>query len=60
MYFNEKTTIYLNGDFVKASNANTDLYSQTIHYGYGVFEGLRAYDTQKGIRVLRQENIMSV
>ncbi len=53
MYFNEKTTIYLNGDFVKASNANTDLYSQTIHYGYGVFEGLRAYDTQKGIRVFK-------
>ena len=53
MYFDEKTTIYLNGNFVKASNANTDLYSQTIHYGYGVFEGLRAYDTQNGIRVFK-------
>ena len=53
MYFDEKTTIYLNGDFVKASNANTDLYSQTLHYGYGVFEGLRAYDTQNGTRIFK-------
>ncbi len=53
MYFDEKTTIYLNGNFVKASNANTDLYSQTLHYGYGVFEGLRAYGTQNGIRVFK-------
>lgn len=53
MYFNEKTTIYLNGDFVKATNANTDLYSQTLHYGYGVFEGIRAYDTHNGTRIFK-------
>jgi len=32
---------------------NTDLYSQTLHYGYGVFEGLRAYDTQNGTRIFK-------
>lgn len=53
MYFNEKTTIYLNGDFVKATDAYTDLYSQTLHYGYGVFEGLRAYKTHNGTRVFK-------
>jgi len=53
MYFNEKTTIYLNGNFVKATDANTDLYSQTLHYGYGVFEGIRAYETHNGTRVFK-------
>lgn len=53
MYFNEKTTIYLNGDFVRAEKANTDLYSQTLHYGYGVFEGVRAYNTENGVRVFK-------
>ena len=45
MYFNEQTIIYLNGDFVNANDANSNLYLQTLHYGYGVFEGMRAYDT---------------
>lgn len=53
MYFNEKTTIYLNGDFIKATDATTDLYSQTLHYGYGVFEGIRAYDTHNGTRLFK-------
>lgn len=53
MYFNEETTIYLNGDFVKANDANTNLYSQTLHYGYGVFEGIRAYDTHNGTCVFK-------
>jgi branched-chain amino acid aminotransferase len=53
MYFNEQTTIYLNGDFVKANTASTDLYGQTLHYGYGVFEGLRSYKTENGVRVFK-------
>ena len=40
MYFNEQTIILLNGNFVKAEESKTDLYSQTLHYGYGVFEGI--------------------
>ena len=45
MYYNNETFIYLNGEIVKASEAKTDLYSQTLHYGYGVFEGIRSYKT---------------
>lgn len=52
MYFNEQTTIYLNGEFVKATTT-TDLYGQTLHYGYGVFEGIRAYNTENGVRVFK-------
>ncbi len=48
MYYNENTIIYLNGDFVKAAEAKTDLYSQSLHYGYAVFEGIRSYKTESG------------
>ena len=48
MYYNNETFIYLNGEIVKASEAKTDLYSQTLHYGYGVFEGIRSYKTTTG------------
>jgi branched-chain amino acid aminotransferase len=43
MYYNENTIIYFNGQFVKAAETKTDLYSQSLHYGYSVFEGIRSY-----------------
>lgn len=48
MYYNDHTFIYLNGEIVRASEARIDLYSQTMHYGYGVFEGIRSYKTESG------------
>ena len=33
--------MFLNGEFVKATEAKMDLYSQSLHYGYSVFEGIR-------------------
>ncbi len=48
MYYKENTVIYLNGEIVKAADAKIDLYSQTMHYGYGVFEGIRSYKTTSG------------
>lgn len=47
-YYNENTLIYLNGEFVLASEAKVDLFGQTLHYGYGVFEGIRSYRTVSG------------
>jgi branched-chain amino acid aminotransferase len=47
-YYNKETVLYYNGEFLKAAEATTDLYSQTLHYGYGVFEGIRSYRTQSG------------
>src|SRR6188768_2341052 len=47
-YYNENTVIYLNGAFVKASEAKMDFYSQSLHYGYSVFEGIRSYKTVSG------------
>jgi branched-chain amino acid aminotransferase len=44
-YYNENTVLYLNGEFVKATEAKMDFYSQSLHYGYSVFEGIRSYKT---------------
>ncbi len=54
-YFTDSTIIYLNGEFVKAKDSGTDLYGQTLHYGYGAFEGLRAYKTHNNTRVFKAE-----
>lgn len=53
MYYTKNTTVYLNGKFIKAVDATTDLYSQTLHYGYGVFEGIRAYQTVNGTKIFK-------
>lgn len=52
-YYNENTILFLNGNFVKASEAKTDLYSQTLHYGLGVFEGIRSYETESGTKIFK-------
>lgn len=54
-YYNDETLIYLEGSFVKASSAGVDLYGQALHYGYGAFEGLRAYNTHNGTRIFKAE-----
>ena len=47
-YYDSNTIIYNNGQFVKAAEAKVDLYSQSMHYGYSVFEGIRSYKTIDG------------
>ena len=48
MYYNEHTIIYHNGELVKAADTKTDLFGQSLHYGYAVFEGIRSYKTVSG------------
>lgn len=40
---------------MKASSAAIDLFGQSLHYGYGAFEGLRAYNTHNGTRIFKAE-----
>lgn len=47
-YYNEQTIVFLDGEFIKATDAKIDLYSQSLHYGYSVFEGIRSYKTING------------
>lgn len=53
MYYNENTIIFLDGAYIPAQQATTSLYNQTMHYGNGVFEGIRAYDTPDGVRIFK-------
>lgn len=53
MYYTNNTFLYLNGKFIKATDASTDLFSQTLHYGYGVFEGIRSYKTAQGTKIFK-------
>lgn len=53
MYYNEKTMVFLDGNWIKANDAKTNLYSQTLHYGNGVFEGIRSYETPKETSVFK-------
>ncbi|HNT50313.1 MAG TPA: branched-chain amino acid transaminase [Cyclobacteriaceae bacterium] len=53
MYYSNNTILFHDGKFVKAKDASTDLYSQTLHYGYGAFEGIRAYQTINGVKIFK-------
>jgi branched-chain amino acid aminotransferase len=52
-YYNSETVLYLDGEFIKSEAAKIDLYSQSLHYGYAVFEGIRAYNTHNGTRIFK-------
>ena len=45
--------IWLNGDFHPFNDTNIHLLSNTLHYGMGVFEGVRAYETNNGGAIFR-------
>ncbi len=52
-YYNSNSVIYLNGQFVKAEEAKTDLFGQSLHYGFAAFEGIRAYKTHNATRIFK-------
>lgn len=39
----ESTSIWMDGEFVPFADAKVHLLSHTLHYGLGVFEGIRSY-----------------
>jgi len=45
--------IWKNGEFVAWDEANVHVLSHGLHYGSGVFEGIRCYDTEIGPAVFR-------
>jgi branched-chain amino acid aminotransferase len=45
--------IWLNGSFQPFNDTNIHLLSNTLHYGMGVFEGVRAYETNDGGAIFR-------
>ncbi|HAZ33361.1 MAG: branched-chain amino acid transaminase [Acidimicrobiaceae bacterium] len=45
--------IWMNGSLVDWADANVHILTHTLHYGMGVFEGIRAYETADGPAVFR-------
>lgn len=53
MYYNNETVVYHNGNWLPADKATSNLYNQTMHYGNGVFEGIRSYPTSSGPQLFK-------
>ena len=49
----EKKFIWKNGEFENWDDSNVHILSHTLHYGTGVFEGVRAYKTENGPAIFR-------
>ena len=52
----DSKVIWKNGSFEKWENASVHLLSHTMHYGTGVFEGVRAYKTDEGPAIFRLQD----
>lgn len=49
----EVEKIWMNGELVPWADAKVHVLSHALHYGSGVFEGIRCYDTEQGPAVFR-------
>ena len=45
--------IWMDGAIVEWNDAHVHLVSNTLQYGFGVFEGIRCYKTQSGPAVFQ-------
>lgn len=55
MYYNENTIVFFNGEWLKSKDLVVSPYAQAMHYGSGVFEGIRAYETPDGTRIFKSK-----
>jgi len=45
--------IWMDGKFIDWDKASVHVLTHTLHYGLGVFEGIRCYETEKGPAIFR-------
>ena len=50
---NQADLIWMNGELVAWEDAKVHVLTHALHYGTGVFEGIRAYDTPRGTAIFR-------
>jgi branched-chain amino acid aminotransferase len=53
---NEADFIWMNGEIVRWEDARIHVLTHALHYGSGVFEGVRAYETECGTAVFRHQD----
>ncbi|HZY70073.1 MAG TPA: branched-chain amino acid transaminase [Thermoplasmata archaeon] len=55
MFAAETKKIWMDGRLVDSAEAKVHVLNHTLHYGVGVFEGIRCYPTPKGPAIFRVE-----
>jgi branched-chain amino acid aminotransferase len=53
MAFEESKWVWMDGDLIPWLNATTHVSAHALHYGSGIFEGIRCYATQGGPALFR-------
>jgi branched-chain amino acid aminotransferase len=53
---NTADLIWLNGELVAWEDAKVHVLTHSLHYGTGVFEGIRAYETDRGTAIFRHHD----
>jgi branched-chain amino acid aminotransferase len=48
--------IWMNGELVSGEDAKVHVLTHALHYGTGVFEGIRAYETARGTAIFRHSD----
>ncbi len=54
----DKKYIWMDGEMLEAEKATVPFLNSALHYGLGVFEGIRAYKTDNGPAVFRLKEHM--
>ena len=58
MAFSGNGKIWMNGKLIDWKDATIHVASHVVHYGSGVFEGIRAYDSKRGTNIFRLDTHM--
>ncbi|HEX2799927.1 MAG TPA: branched chain amino acid aminotransferase, partial [Thermoanaerobaculia bacterium] len=53
MSFENVKKVWMNGKLVDLADAKISIFTHALHYGSGVFEGERCYDTARGSAIFR-------
>jgi len=53
--FDQTNWVWMNGEVVPWNGATIHVSAHTLHYGSGVFEGMRCYETEDGPAVFRMD-----
>jgi branched-chain amino acid aminotransferase len=53
---NTADLIWMNGEFVAWEDAKVHVLTHAMHYGTAVFEGIRAYETERGTAIFRHQD----
>ncbi|MEO8585070.1 MAG: branched-chain amino acid transaminase, partial [Acidobacteriota bacterium] len=56
MSFENVKKIWMNGKLIDFADAKIHIFTHALHYGSGVFEGERCYDTARGPAIFRLDD----